>query len=248
VVPLDQLDLAKVARKAEVSWPTARRYLGNKQRLRRELLRAHPELADANTSRGLLLVAAAQVFAKRGFAAATLDEVGIKAGASKRAVYQHFTGKADLFLALLEARDATLARTAPDEIAGLFAALPPSQALARALEMQLARMRADQDYVRLYVEFLAASRGRAVRNRLRVSYQRQLDILVGVVAALKRSGVLVASTLVESVARVLLLLLDGLTLQSLVIELPDEKIGREVAGVLWQGLAPWVRTDPAAHQ
>ena len=53
-------------------------------------------------TREYLLQAAAQVFAQRGFHAATLDEVAAAAGFTKGAVYSNFKNKDDLFLALLE--------------------------------------------------------------------------------------------------------------------------------------------------
>ena len=48
--------------------------------------------------------AAAQVFAERGFRAASVDEIARQAGFSKGAVYWHFDSKEDLFFALLEER------------------------------------------------------------------------------------------------------------------------------------------------
>jgi AcrR family transcriptional regulator len=53
-------------------------------------------------TRARLLDAAAQVFAHRGFHAATLDEVAEAAGYTKGAVYSNFAGKDDLVLALLD--------------------------------------------------------------------------------------------------------------------------------------------------
>jgi AcrR family transcriptional regulator len=50
-----------------------------------------------------LLAAAAEVFAKKGFHGATLDEVASVAGFSKGAVYSNFENKDDLFLALFKA-------------------------------------------------------------------------------------------------------------------------------------------------
>jgi AcrR family transcriptional regulator len=53
-------------------------------------------------TRRRLLDAAADVFARRGFAAASLDEVAEVAGFSKGAVYSNFASKEDLFLAVLD--------------------------------------------------------------------------------------------------------------------------------------------------
>ncbi|MFJ9557049.1 TetR/AcrR family transcriptional regulator [Nocardiopsis sp. NPDC101807] len=53
-------------------------------------------------TRSALLRAAAQVFHTVGFAKAGVSEVVSVAGASVGSLYHHFTGKADLFLALYE--------------------------------------------------------------------------------------------------------------------------------------------------
>src|SRR4029453_6243198 len=53
-------------------------------------------------TRDQLLDAAGQVFARRGFHAATIDEVAEAAGYTKGAVYSNFASKDDLVLALLD--------------------------------------------------------------------------------------------------------------------------------------------------
>ena len=66
------------------------------RRLRRE--------AQVERNRGQLLAAARRVFLQRGFHGATLDAIAEEAGFSKGVVYSQFESKADLFIALLEAR------------------------------------------------------------------------------------------------------------------------------------------------
>ena len=66
-----------------------------------------PRLNRARRSernRALLLSAARRVFLARGYHAATLEQIADDAGFSKGVVYSQFQSKADLFLALLEAR------------------------------------------------------------------------------------------------------------------------------------------------
>ncbi len=55
-------------------------------------------------TRDHLLAAAADVFARRGYHATTLDEIAEAAGFSKGAVYSNFASKEDLFLALMRRR------------------------------------------------------------------------------------------------------------------------------------------------
>ncbi len=49
-----------------------------------------------------LLQAALEVFVARGYHAAAMDEIAERAGVSKPVLYQHFPGKQDLYLALLD--------------------------------------------------------------------------------------------------------------------------------------------------
>ncbi|WP_319447877.1 MULTISPECIES: helix-turn-helix domain-containing protein [unclassified Mycobacterium] len=51
-------------------------------------------------TRALLLDAAEEVFAEKGFTAATLDDIAHVAGYTKGAIYKHFSAKEDLFLAV----------------------------------------------------------------------------------------------------------------------------------------------------
>ncbi len=55
-------------------------------------------------TRAQLIDAAATVFARRGYIAASLDEVADEAGLTKGAVYSNFQSKEDLFQAVIEAR------------------------------------------------------------------------------------------------------------------------------------------------
>lgn len=52
--------------------------------------------------RAQLLDAALEVFVTNGYHAAAMDEIADRAGVSKPVLYQHFPGKMDLYLALLD--------------------------------------------------------------------------------------------------------------------------------------------------
>ncbi|WP_197321405.1 TetR/AcrR family transcriptional regulator [Saccharomonospora sp. NB11] len=52
--------------------------------------------------RAQLLAAAQEVFAANGYHAAAMDDIAERAGVSKPVLYQHFPGKLDLYIALLE--------------------------------------------------------------------------------------------------------------------------------------------------
>src|SRR6266478_7106969 len=58
-----------------------------------------------------LLDAALEVFVSQGYHAAAMDEIADRAGVSKPVLYQHFPGKLELYLALLDESVAALTAT-----------------------------------------------------------------------------------------------------------------------------------------
>jgi len=83
---------------------------------------------QAGRNRVLVLDAARRVFLARGYHNATLEQIADEAGFSKGVVYSQFASKADLFLALLDARiaeraeeNARLAESLPGDDQGLLA-------------------------------------------------------------------------------------------------------------------------------
>jgi AcrR family transcriptional regulator len=58
-----------------------------------------------------LLGAAQEVFVAQGYHAAAMDEIAERAGVSKPVLYQHFPGKLELYLALLDEHAEALVRT-----------------------------------------------------------------------------------------------------------------------------------------
>jgi AcrR family transcriptional regulator len=60
--------------------------------------------------RAQLLSAAQKVFSANGYHAAAMDEIAEQAGVSKPVLYQHFPGKLDLYIALLESHVDELVR------------------------------------------------------------------------------------------------------------------------------------------
>ncbi|RZQ62634.1 TetR/AcrR family transcriptional regulator [Amycolatopsis suaedae] len=67
--------------------------------------------------RAQLLAAAQRVFAANGYHAAAMDEIAEQAGVSKPVLYQHFPGKLDLYIALLESHVDELVRRVREALA-----------------------------------------------------------------------------------------------------------------------------------
>jgi AcrR family transcriptional regulator len=99
-----------------------------------------------------LLDAAQAVFARRGYHGASVDEIAREAGATSGALYAHFAGKEDLFLALL---DQTLAGDARGyaEAFGAGATIEEQTRAGADRWMQVLNER--PEYFPLFIEFWA---------------------------------------------------------------------------------------------
>src|SRR5258708_10867809 len=70
-----------------------------------------PVRMPRSARRKQLLAAAQEVFVAHGYHAAAMDDIAERAGVSKPVLYQHFPGKLELYLALLDTHcDALIAR------------------------------------------------------------------------------------------------------------------------------------------
>ena len=72
---------------------------------------ARPTRLPRSARRKQLLAAAQQIFVAHGYHAAAMDDIAERAGVSKPVLYQHFPGKLELYLALLDTHwDAIIAK------------------------------------------------------------------------------------------------------------------------------------------
>ena len=122
-------------------------------------------------TRDALVEAAADVFARRGFEGASLEEIAETAGYTRGAIYKNFDGKEELFFAVLDQRIQAQLQPFSEilEQKGLGRADPAD--LADAWRQVLAR---ESQWVALDLEFrLYALRNPDVRERW-VAHEREL--------------------------------------------------------------------------
>jgi AcrR family transcriptional regulator len=137
-------------------------------------------------TRACLLEAAARVFARRGLAQASVDEVAADAGFTKGAVYANFGSKEELFLAMLDQRFAL--RLA--QIDRVLSTDEPPEVQARAAGRDfLDHITGDPEWSRLFFEAaLYASRNEAFRERLQARYAEMRARLVTLLRARAEAG------------------------------------------------------------
>ncbi|MFI6845870.1 TetR/AcrR family transcriptional regulator [Kitasatospora sp. NBC_00085] len=89
--------------------------------------------ARALATRQAVLLAAAEVFDERGYAAATMSEILERAGVTKGALYFHFRSKEELALAVIEGQGAWLATWEPTSDSPVQTLIDLGYAFAHAL-------------------------------------------------------------------------------------------------------------------
>ena len=137
-------------------------------------------------NRSLVLAAARRVFMDRGYHGASLEQIGEEAGFSKGVVYSQFDSKADLFLALLEARISERAH----ENAKLVEDAAGEHGVAALLDHVAKIARAEARWGLLVIEFrVHAARNGELNRRYAAAHARTVDGVAGVLAALhERAG------------------------------------------------------------
>lgn len=131
-------------------------------------------------TRARLLDAAARVYAARGFAGATLDDVAQEAGLTKGAVYGHFGSKDNLLVALM---DEYLAREIAEQV-GLFDRHETTwKRPFVGSDRWMDELDTAPDTFRLLIEFwLAAGRDEQMRERVAAGFARLREMFAAFVA------------------------------------------------------------------
>lgn len=161
-------------------------------------------------TRDVLVAAATEVFAQRGYEGASLEEIAEAAGFTRGAIYKNFAGKEDLFFAVIDRSN--------EQVIEAFRAIAPDSTDSKEWDFsRLAKMwRASVDEFEdlfaigkeyeLYVLRNPSARERAVAHR-----RKQRALVAGFIEEVaQRSGItlrLPAATL----ASVILAAADGLT-------------------------------------
>jgi AcrR family transcriptional regulator len=121
-------------------------------------------------TRRRLLEAAAELFAARGIAAATVDAIAERAGRTVGALYNHFTSKEDLLFAVVDEWLGGVSAVATAELAG---AATTDERLAAMWHAVTRPAAGDGRWIGLEHELWSyATRHPAVRRRLRHRYQQ----------------------------------------------------------------------------
>ncbi|MBW1713506.1 MAG: TetR/AcrR family transcriptional regulator [Deltaproteobacteria bacterium] len=200
-----------------------------------------PRVVDKEEKRLAIIQAAAQVFAAKGYRAATMDQVGRQAKVGKGTVYLYFKSKEELFLAVFDWFSRDLGRQVEEALdkAGGSA----KQRLSSFIESSLAAFDQMEKLFPLFMEFWAASgpgAGRGSLGQALIRFYRDFGVMIEeVIEAGVVSGEFRTDVNARAVAGVLIGALDGLCLQGWFdSEVDVQAWGRSFLEALFRGLNP----------
>ena len=210
------------------------------QRLSREQKKAQ--------TRARLLGAAEQVFAERGFFAASVEEIAERAGFSMGAVYSNFESKGDLFVALF---DEHIAVQMHDYLELFEAAGSLDEQARRGADRWMAYLREHPDYYPLFLEFAAyAAREPHVREVFKERQRSFRSLFTAMVErGAKDLGIDAPPGAAEPLGILVGALGNGLAIEKLADPdgVPDDLFGSLLA-VIFQALAEWTRASAAVEE
>jgi AcrR family transcriptional regulator len=183
-----------------------------------------------------LLDAALEVFVNRGYHATAMDEIAERAGVSKPVLYQHFPGKLELYLALLdESVDSLLdtIRTA------LLSTTENKQRVGATFSAYFDFVAGQHQAYRLVFES-DLSNEPAVRAKLDRVQQECANIVSEVVR--EDAGISDEEAHLLSIAMVGMAQVSARYWLSSQGDLPREAAEQMVARLAWRGISGWPRT------
>jgi AcrR family transcriptional regulator len=184
-----------------------------------------------------LLDAALEVFVSQGYHAAAMDEIAERAGVSKPVLYQHFPGKLELYLALLDESVDTLLETVRD---ALQSNPDPKQRVAATFVAYFEYVGGEGEAYRLVFES-DLSNEPAVRERLdRV--QRECAMMVSQTVR-KDAGLSDDEAHLLSVGLVGMAQVTARYWLSTREHIPREAAEQLVARLAWRGISGWPRSE-----
>jgi AcrR family transcriptional regulator len=184
-----------------------------------------------------LLDAALEVFVSQGYHAAAMDEIAERAGVSKPVLYQHFPGKLELYLALLDESVDTLVETVRD---ALRTNADPKQRVAATFGAYFEYVGGQGQAYRLIFES-DLSNEPAVRDRLDL-VQRQCAEMVSRTVK-QDAGISDDEAHLLSVGMVGMAQVTARYWLSARDHIPREAAEQLVARLAWRGISGWPRSE-----
>jgi AcrR family transcriptional regulator len=183
-----------------------------------------------------LLDAALEVFVSQGYHAAAMDEIAERAGVSKPVLYQHFPGKLDLYLALLDQSVDALVETVRQ---ALRSTTENKQRVAATFSAYFEYMESEGQAYRLVFESDLSNEA-AVRDRLERGQRECAEMISQIVR--QDAGLDDDEAHLVSVGMVGLAQVTARYWLSARDHIPREAAEQLIARLAWRGISGWPRS------
>jgi AcrR family transcriptional regulator len=158
-------------------------------------------------TRTALVDAARDVFARKGYEGASLDEIAAAAGYTRGAIYKHFDDKEDLLFAVYDAHNEWILRAFAAQLESGVSAVFDTAALAATWKQFMAN---DRDVLALGLEFqLYELRNPAVRERSVAQRQRNRQLVADFMREQAQATGIDFKIPYDTLAAILLITSDG---------------------------------------
>jgi len=183
-----------------------------------------------------LLDAALEVFVARGYHAAAMDEIAERAGVSKPVLYQHFPGKQELYLALLDESVGRLVEAVADAVRSTS---DNRQRVNATFAAYFGYVAEHSGTFKLVFESDFASEP-AVRARLDAADRECADLISQVIR--EDAGLADDEAYLLSIGMIGMAQVSARYWLSTLGSIPREAAEQLVARLAWRGISGWPRT------
>jgi AcrR family transcriptional regulator len=184
-------------------------------------------------TRSSLLSAATKLFCRSGLEGASVDQVAQEAGYTKGAFYANFKSKEELFLVMLDERFAAELERIDRALAGS----DEKHAEARAAAHDFIHFAGDQDWPRLYFQFVAhASRDDEFRQELATRQRAMREKLTETFARWKQAHDERAVVPMEDVTAMIYCMADGFLVDRMIEPGLSEDLYERMIDIFLRGL------------
>ena len=190
-----------------------------------------------NARRAQLLESALEVFVAQGYHAAAMDDIAERAGVSKPVLYQHFPGKLELYLALLDQSCDTIIEASKDALA---ATDDNKQRVAATMHVFYDYVASAQGAFRLVFESDLTNE-QAVRERVDRVTRECAEAIAEVIA--EDTGLPTEQSRLLAVSLVGMAQVSARFWLDTAHDLSQEDAATLVAGLAWRGIRGYPRSD-----
>lgn len=188
---------------------------------------------DTGGKREQILAAALEVFSRRGFHEARMDEIAAAAGVGKGTLYEYFASKTELFQEMFRANLQRLLERLKAEMASETS---PLAKLQRLLELHYQFASESQDLTKLSLDFGHHNFNQEFRQWI-VQHQRdKIELIKGLVRAGQEQGEIKAELDPHAVTMVVLGAIHSL-FGAIMAGTAREQLATDIFSVITQGIA-----------